>query len=158
MNTDCRKCGSKCCREPFELILLPHEEENKLFKAASHDLATPYRTLKVIRKKHDKCIFLTKKGKCAIYSRRPIECMLYPMVMVFSEGKLDVRCDNICQAVVVAAIGFEDLQKQTKDLPEDWIKAYMWLDTRPDGHKWIDASVKRICAEYGEVLKKLGDM
>ena len=44
-----------------------------------------------------RCYFLTEKGKCSIYDKRPMGCRVYPLVFELSEN--DVIIDDDCREV-----------------------------------------------------------
>jgi Fe-S-cluster containining protein len=83
---DCTNCNKCCGDEYFAPALLPFEE--KKLGRFSKKLKTPFGDLLIVkRKKNGFCLFQDEKSKkCKIYSKRPIDCQLYPYYLKFNKG------------------------------------------------------------------------
>ncbi|MBR9683774.1 hypothetical protein GOV03_04510 [Candidatus Woesearchaeota archaeon] len=71
-----------------------------------------------------------KEEKCKIYSKRPLDCRTYPLMMWFDD-KIIFGLDGDCPKI--KEITPEDIEKTKQEwlnskLPLSWIKAYTELE------------------------------
>ncbi len=126
---NCKKCLKNCCGQIKNLrpILIPSEE--KRFKKYSDVHITKFRKLLILKqKKNGNCIFLNDKTKrCTIYSKRPLECKIYPYLLCFQRSKPDVYLDKrYCQSLKTLKANINEIKKFILkfEFPKDWIKAH----------------------------------
>lgn len=92
---DCSLCKSHCCgRNPSvgAPIVLPKEIAN----FDSDDLQNDGPVKRIKRNADGMCKFLAGK-LCSIYERRPIECRLYPWIMVYKDDKVVLELHSACE-------------------------------------------------------------
>jgi Fe-S-cluster containining protein len=78
------------------------------------------------RRGNGSCVFFHQR-KCGIYDRRPFECRVYPFVLDFSKGTVDLRLDT--QAACHIFVSMDDKARllktySTKPVPVAWARAY----------------------------------
>lgn len=124
----CYNCKINCCRR-FYAVLLPEEEET--FKKCSEEILTDFGAIKTLGSPNSVCPYLNKDNLCEIYSKRPFDCRIWPVVMYY-DLKTDERViylDLDCEAVKENKIPKEIVEKiveilkniQISDL---WLKKY----------------------------------
>lgn len=130
---NCKGCNNHCCGKiPYLTpILLPSEE--KRLKKYARSVQTPYRKMLVLAKKgNGNCIFLDDKTiRCTTYSKRPLECRLYPFVLDFSKEKPDVELDKrFCPHLKTLRADKQRISAlvQKQHFPRDWIDGYKTLE------------------------------
>jgi len=130
---NCKGCSKNCCGKIKNLrpVLIPSEE--KKFGKNSDIVKIKFRKMLVLkRKENGNCIFLDDKtSKCKIYSERPLECKLYPLLLDFSEGKAKVILDKrYCKHLEAFKADIKQIEKTLSkiDFPEDWINAHSIMD------------------------------
>ncbi len=95
----CSSCEVNCCRR-FYAVLLPEEEKD--FEDISFLINTELGTVKAIGSRNGRpCPYLDNLGKCSIYSLRPLDRRLWPVIIYydFKTGKKVVYLDLDCPAV-----------------------------------------------------------
>ncbi len=131
LEINCNKCNAKCCQnEKLIPVLLPSEE--KKFKNYSEIIITPYRKLKVLKRKQNKCIFLNNKiNQCKIYKKKPFDCEIYPLSFKLKDKKTEIFIDKrVCSNLKKMNYNKKKLLSLIKkqQLDENWIKAYNLID------------------------------
>jgi Fe-S-cluster containining protein len=125
----CSKCTENCCKR-FYAVLLPEEEEE--FRGVSFTIVTEKGPVRCIGSRGGKpCPFLSESGKCTIYSRRPLDCRLWP-VLVYIDFKtrekivyLDLDCPAVREGRIPAGL-IEKIVEAVKnlELDEKWLEKY----------------------------------
>jgi len=126
-NMNCSTCKENCCgSEPFFLpVLLP--EELDLYSLKDEHKSPLGSSLWTLKREEDHCIYFdTFTNRCLIYSKRPIECRLYPFLFDFSTNNIEIKLDKkFCIKGPVALIPQLNL-----NIPKDWIKAYQLMSPK----------------------------
>lgn len=127
LKINCQVCAAVCCRDPLTPILLVSEEVQ--LDKSSRIVQTPFRNMKVLRKRENgDCIFIdNQKMTCTNYNLRPLECRIYPYLLDFSKGKLDVKLDErFCPSLSTLQTEINQIIDYIRsfEYPSDWIKAY----------------------------------
>ena len=125
----CSNCTENCCRR-FYAVLLP-EEENE-FKDVSFTIMTERGLVKCIGSNSGKpCPFLDESGKCTIYSKRPLDCRLWPVLVYidFKTRERVVYLDLDCPAVREGRLPIEVVKKimetiKNLELSDEWLEKY----------------------------------
>jgi len=91
----CQDCQRHCCGRSTvgPPILMPGEAD------FWRGFTTPIEgtTLqRLLRKEDGTCYYLQGKNHCSVYPYRPTECRLYPWILTWKEGKLDVEINFTC--------------------------------------------------------------
>jgi len=73
-------------------IVLPKEINN----FNDDDLHDDGGVKRIKRNAEGMCKFLSGKV-CTIYERRPLECRLYPWIMVYKDGKVGLELHSACE-------------------------------------------------------------
>jgi Fe-S-cluster containining protein len=129
----CAGCANSCCGKNPHLtpVLLPSEERK--FKKYSRKIKTAKRDMFVLAKKENgNCVFLDEKtNRCSVYSKRPLECKIYPFLLDFDGTEASVKLDErFCPSLKTMKadekklIGFVRLHK----FPPDWMEGYGILE------------------------------
>jgi|SRR3989339_276170 len=133
ISVNCSNCINHCCgyNPLLTPVLLPSEEER--FKDYSTKVVTPHREMFMLKKGEDEnCIFLDNVTiRCNIYEQRPLECMLYPFLLDFSNGKARVKLDErFCPNLKTLEFNMDKINTilNKHEFPEDWIKGYIHLE------------------------------
>ena len=116
-------CESKCCRStPPALTTIDFEriQENTNTKNWFIKLEYEKKDIIVISKKEksDDCAFLTKKGLCAIYENRPLDCKLFPLfikIKKISETEYSLKW-LVWYCPLTEATGIEELKTRSYSL------------------------------------------
>jgi Fe-S-cluster containining protein len=124
----CKFCNINCCRR-FYAVLLPEEEG--LYEH-SFEIETPIGKVKAIGSNQGKsCPYLDEKGLCRIYSIRPFDCRLWPVMMYydFDRDEKVVYLDLDCPAVKgnrIPEILIKKIIEVLKniDIDKEWLKKY----------------------------------
>jgi Fe-S-cluster containining protein len=125
----CSSCIQNCCRR-FYAVLLPEEEED--FNDKSFTIITEKGPVKCIGSRGGQpCPYLDERGRCTIYSRRPLDCRLWP-IMVYLDFKTRekvIYLDLDCPAVREEKIPINIVKKiietvKTLNLNEEWLEKY----------------------------------
>lgn len=124
----CSKCSINCCRR-FYAVLLP-EEENIFEK--SYAVETPLGNVKALGSRDGKsCPYLDGNGFCKIYSIRPFDCRIWPILLYydFEKDEKVVYLDMDCPAATENRIPKEILDKiinvlKNIDIDKEWLKRY----------------------------------
>jgi len=125
----CRNCEANCCRR-FYAVLLPEEE--LLFKEYSFTISTPLGIVKAIGSKNGRpCPYLSEDNLCKIYSMRPFDCRIWPVIMYYDlkTGDRVIYLDLQCPAVTKDRLPKEVVDKVVEilrriDVDEEWLKRY----------------------------------
>ncbi|MET1160340.1 MAG: YkgJ family cysteine cluster protein [Thermoprotei archaeon] len=125
----CSGCTVNCCRR-FYAVLLPEEEEE--FRDNAFTIETPYGPVKAIGARNGKpCPYIDSRGFCIIYSKRPFDCRLWPVIVYidFKTGERVIYLDLDCPAVSMKKIPPEILNKiidsvKKLRLDDEWLKKY----------------------------------
>ncbi|MCX8185073.1 MAG: YkgJ family cysteine cluster protein [Sulfolobales archaeon] len=125
----CSNCGENCCKR-FYAVLLPEEEGE--FRESSFEVSTRFGNLRAVGSRGGiPCQYLDGEGLCAIYSRRPLDCRLWPVMVYydFNTGEKIVYLDLDCPAVSSGRISRElidDIVSRLKEIEfdEEWLKKY----------------------------------
>jgi Fe-S-cluster containining protein len=92
---NCSICKSHCCGRNQTVgapIVLPKEISN----FSDDDLYEDGGVKRIKRGSDGMCKFLSNK-LCSIYERRPLECRLYPWIMVYTDGKVGLELHKGCE-------------------------------------------------------------
>ena len=125
----CSLCSQNCCSR-FYAVLLPDEVEE--FNDKSFTIMTEKGPVKCIGSRgRQPCPYLDINGRCTIYSKRPLDCRLWP-VMVYIDFKTHERViylDLDCLAVREGRIPVNIIKKiietvKTLNLDEEWLEKY----------------------------------
>jgi len=125
----CSSCSQNCCRR-FYAVLLPDEEEE--FNNTSFTIITEKGSVKCIGSRGGQpCPYLDKNGHCTIYSRRPLDCRLWPVIVYidFKTRERIIHLDLDCPAVREGRIPVNVVKKiveivKTLNLSEEWLEKY----------------------------------
>jgi Fe-S-cluster containining protein len=131
ISIDCTNCKKHCCGEIRKLrpVLLPSEE--KRFKKYSDIVKMAGRDMLVLKQKKGNCIFFNKKKKCIIYTKRPLECRLYPFLLDFSKKQANVKLDKrFCKSLKTLAFDKRKIISYVRKhkFPREWVKEYKKMD------------------------------
>lgn len=80
----CRKCGSRCCKEPGPPVVFPEEAERigefvKERGLENHIEPVEGEELYFIPRRGKPCPYLDGDGRCAIQDVKPLDCRVYPL-------------------------------------------------------------------------------
>ncbi|MCX8199263.1 MAG: YkgJ family cysteine cluster protein [Sulfolobales archaeon] len=125
----CKNCEANCCRR-FYAVLLPEEE--LLFKESSFTVSTPLGAVKAIGSRNGKpCPYLSEDNLCKIYSMRPFDCRIWPVIMYYDlkTGDKVIYLDLQCPAVIKNTLSKEVVDKVIEvlkkiNVDEEWLKKY----------------------------------
>ena len=125
----CSNCKDNCCNR-FYAVLLPDEEEE--FKNSIFTIQTEKGPVKCIGSNNGKpCPFLNKNGKCTVYSKRPLDCRLWPVLVYidFKTRERVVYLDLECPAVREGRIPVDLVKKilravEDLELSDEWLEKY----------------------------------
>ena len=114
-----KQCGSKCCRSTPPALTKNDIERITTFTNSNkwyEMLEFNQRKTPVILKQKDKekCLFLTDEGLCSIYTRRPLDCMFFPLFIQIeqkSEIEYNIRW-LVWYCLLTEKIGMEALKKE----------------------------------------------
>lgn len=124
----CSTCGVNCCKR-FYAVLLP-EEEN-LFNN-TFNVRTPLGDVKALGSKDGKpCPYLDERGFCRIYSVRPFDCRVWPILLYydFEKDEKVIYLDLDCPAAAENKIPKEILDRivsilKSIKIDKEWLKKY----------------------------------
>lgn len=125
----CSNCTENCCKR-FYAVLLPDEEEE--FKEYSFTINTERGAVKCIGSNSGKpCPFLDESGKCSVYSKRPLDCRLWP-VLVYIDFKtrerivyLDLECPAVREGKIPVDVVKRIVESIGKlELSDAWLEKY----------------------------------
>lgn len=125
----CSNCNVNCCKR-FYAILLPEEEEE--FSQNSFMVETELGCIKAIGSRNgEPCPFLDGNGRCKIYSNRPLDCRIRPVIIYydFKTGERVVYLDLDCPAVSKGLVPREFVERVVEEfrkihIDEEWLKKY----------------------------------
>lgn len=125
----CSSCSANCCKR-FYAVLLPEEEEE--FKDVAFTVKTELGDVKCIGFFNGRpCPFLSEGGACTIYSRRPLDCRLWPVIVYidFRTREKVVYLDMDCPAAREGRIPREPIERIIEEvrevnLDEKWLEKY----------------------------------
>ncbi len=118
----CLRCY-RCC-VATEMILLPSDIERieRLGIARESFCYVDESGFYRLRNARGRCVFLREDGRCAIYSHRPLGCVLYPLVFDELEGpRIDDECPlarEFERRCVELELGIELLRRFLRELEE----------------------------------------
>ncbi len=118
-----KHCESKCCRStPPALTKIDFERISEKNKESNwyNTIETNQKKALVVAKQKDSddCFFLSDDGVCAIYSDRPLDCMLFPLfikIKQVSRGEYEVKW-LVWYCPLTEKKGIESLKKEAKKL------------------------------------------
>lgn len=124
----CSTCTINCCRR-FYAVLLPEEED--LYEN-TFDVETPIGRVKALGSKNNKpCPYLDEKGFCKIYSVRPFDCRVWPILLYydFKKDEKVIYLDLDCPAAAKNMIPKELLDNiisviKSIEIDKEWLKKY----------------------------------
>lgn len=124
----CSTCNTNCCKR-FYAVLLPEEED--IFKD-SFTIETPLGRVKAVGARNGTpCPYLDEKGFCRIYSIRPFDCRVWPVLMYydFEKKKKVIYLDMECPAAAEGKIPRELIEKiiavlKSANIDTQWLKRY----------------------------------
>jgi Fe-S-cluster containining protein len=128
LKINCNGCSNSCCNNPsLTPVLLASEEE--LFLESLVVVETPFRNMRVLRKRENgSCVFLDDEQMlCTTYSSRPLECRIYPYLLDFSKGSVDIKLDErFCPSLSSLQTNINQIRDYIRgfEYPSDWISAY----------------------------------
>lgn len=125
----CSNCSCNCCKR-FYAVLLPEEEDD--YGNATFEVMTRFGVVKCIGARDGRqCPFLSDNGFCSIYSKRPFDCRLWPVMVYldYSSGERIVYLDLDCPAVKEGRISRETVDKLVEivrsiEFSDEWLAKY----------------------------------
>ena len=82
---------------------------------------------RLLRKQDGTCFFLQMGNHCSVYAYRPLECQLYPYVLVYKDGVLGLELHEACPQRVCAPV--PEIPDSLRWLPKEWWLEFEKLET-----------------------------
>lgn len=94
----CTKCGGVCCKGGSEYIIPISSKEKKFLKKKLPDLEIKKASygegiMDYFKVPKSGCPFLN--GLCVLGDKKPINCIMYPLVFIYEKGKITYYFDDM---------------------------------------------------------------